>query len=318
MGVGGGSNVSAGADSAKAASQGVTHGAFESAEHLQRALAARGYIADEALSISLFLAGKLGRPLLLEGAPGVGKTELAKVVSQLLDTDLIRLQCHEGLDLSQAAYEWNYPRQLLELQAQRGAARGSVAELFTEAYLLRRPLLAAIDPLRTRAPVLLIDELDRADEEFESFLLELLSDFQITIPELGTIRAAFRPLVLLTSNRTREVHDALKRRCLYHWIDYPTVEQEIAILCRKVPGLSEQLGRQIAELMQGLRRVDLYKLPGVAESIDWAEALQQLAVERLDASQVERTAGCFLKHQDDIERLRSGLAQHLLEAAGAG
>jgi MoxR-like ATPase len=291
---------------------------FETAEQLRRALASRGYVADEALSISLFLAGKLGRPLLLEGAPGVGKTELAKVVSQLLGTELIRLQCYEGLDLSQAAYEWNYPRQLLELQAHRGGNGSSVADLFTEPYLLRRPLLAAIDPQRTRAPVLLIDELDRADEEFESFLLELLSDFQITIPELGTVRAAFRPLVLLTSNRTREVHDALKRRCLYHWIDYPGVEQEIAILCAKVPGLSEQLGRQIAELMQHLRRVDLYKLPGVAESIDWAEALRALAVQRLDAEQVERTAGCFLKHQDDIERLRAGLAQQLLEAVGAG
>src|SRR5262245_686084 len=275
---------------------------FESAAQVQRLLAARDYVANEALSVSLFLASKLRRPLLLEGAPGVGKTELAKVVSVLLGTELIRLQCYEGLDLAQAAYEWNYPRQLLEIQA-RGSG-GRVADLFTEAYLLRRPLLAAIDPARTRAPVLLIDELDRADEEFESFLLELLSDFQITVPELGTVRAVHRPLVLLTSNRTREVHDALKRRCLYHWIDYPSVEREIEILCRKVPGLSEQLSRQIAEFVQRLRRVDLYKLPGVAESIDWAEALRQLGTERLDAEQLNVTVGCFLKHQDDVERLR--------------
>jgi len=208
---------------------------LESAQQLQRLLAARDYIADDALSVSLFLACKLGRPLLLEGAPGVGKTELAKVMSLVLGTDLIRLQCYEGLDLAQAAYEWNYPRQLLEIQA-RGASGGAsrVADLFTEPYLLRRPLLAAIDPARSSAPVLLIDELDRADEEFESFLLELLSDFQITIPELGTLRAAHRPLVLLTSNRTREVHDALKRRCLYHWIDYPTLDRAVAIIRRRV------------------------------------------------------------------------------------
>jgi len=342
MGISGSSSFSAGAEVCKdstpeapeagAAQAGaVQAGArFESSAQTQRLLAERGYIADEALSISLFLASKLGRPLLLEGAPGVGKTELAKVVSQILGTELIRLQCFEGLDLAQAAYEWNYPRQLLEIQA-RGAGGGSVAsgasvagdaggrvaDLFTDAYLLRRPLLAAIDPARTRAPVLLIDELDRADEEFESFLLELLSDFQITIPELGTVRAVHRPLVLLTSNRTREVHDALKRRCLYHWIDYPSVEREVEILCRKVPGLSERLARQLAEFVHRLRRVDLYKLPGVAESIDWAEALRELGVERLDEQQLNVTVGCFLKHQDDVERLRNGLGGELLEAVGA-
>ena len=292
---------------------------LDSAQQLQRLLAARDYIADDALSVSLFLACKLGRPLLLEGAPGVGKTELAKVMSLVLGTDLIRLQCYEGLDLAQAAYEWNYPRQLLEIQARGASGSASrVADLFTEPYLLRRPLLAAIDPARTRAPVLLIDELDRADEEFESFLLELLSDFQITIPELGTLRAAHRPLVLLTSNRTREVHDALKRRCLYHWIDYPSVEQELSILQRKVPGLSERLGRQLAEFVHRVRRVDLYKLPGVAESIDWAEALRELGAEHLDAEQLNVTVGCFLKHQDDVERLRAGLGSELLEAVAAG
>jgi MoxR-like ATPase len=291
---------------------------FESPAAVRHLLEAQNYMADEALSVSLFLAARLGRPLLLEGAPGVGKTELAKVVSRILDTELIRLQCHEGLDLAQAAYEWNYSRQLLEVQI-RGAlqapAAAALPELFTEPFLLRRPLLAAIDPARTRAPVLLVDELDRADEEFESFLLELLSDFQITIPELGTVRAVHRPIVLLTSNRTREVHDALKRRCLYHWIDYPSVEREVEILCRKVPGLSQALSRQIAEFVQRLRHEDLYKLPGVAESIDWAEALRALGVARLTPADVDATAGCFLKHQDDVERLRAGLARELLRAA---
>jgi MoxR-like ATPase len=282
-------------------------------------LAAQGYIADEALAVSVFLAGKLGRPLLCEGAPGVGKTELAKVVSRVLGTDLIRLQCYEGLDLAQAAYEWNYPRQLLEIQA-RGASGASSAQpqavetLFTEQYLLRRPLLDAIDPRRTRAPVLLIDELDRADEEFESFLLELLSDFQITIPELGTLRAVHRPFVLLTSNRTREVHDALKRRCLYQWIDYPSIEKERQILEQKVPGLSEALTRQVVLFCQGLRGAGLYKAPGVAESIDWAQALSLVGATSLDLDNVRATLGCIVKHQDDVERLTGGLAQALLEA----
>jgi MoxR-like ATPase len=293
---------------------------FVSVAAVQALLAAHGYVADEALSISLFLACKLGRPLLLEGAPGVGKTELAKVVSQILSTELIRLQCHEGLDLAQAAYEWNYPRQLLEIQApSSSASEGSqrVAGLFTEEYLLRRPLLEAIDPRRAQSPVLLIDELDRADEEFESFLLELLSDFQITIPELGTVRAVHRPLVLLTSNRTREVHDALKRRCLYHWIDYPSAAKEIEILAGKVPGLNERLGRQIVQFVERLRQVDLYKVPGVAESIDWARALQQLGVVSLTAESVNDTAGCFLKHRDDVERLRTGLAEDILQATAS-
>lgn len=290
---------------------------FQSPAEAQSALAAHEYIADDALSVSLFLATKLGRPLLLEGAPGVGKTELAKVVSAISKTELIRLQCYEGLDLAQAAYEWNYPRQLLEIQARRpleSVERQGVDSLFTEEYLLRRPLLAAIDPRRSQAPVLLIDELDRADEEFESFLLELLSDFQITIPELGTVRAVHRPLVLLTSNRTREVHDALKRRCLYHFIGYPSAEKEVEILTRKVPGLSERLSRQVARFVEKLRQADLYKVPGVAESIDWARALQLLGVTSLSSRDVHATAGCFLKHQDDVERLRSGLGDDLLAA----
>src|SRR3954468_23209061 len=272
---------------------------LSSIEATQHALARHAYIADVGLATSLFLALKMGKALLLEGEPGVGKTEVAKVLSQLFSTPLIRLQCYEGIDISQAVYEWNYPRQLLELQARRSSPDDDTAttHLYTEAFLLKRPLLQAIDHAHDAAPVLLIDELDRADEEFESFLLELLSDFQITIPELGTVRAAHRPFVLLTSNRTREVHDALKRRCLYHWIDYPSAEKELEILRRKVPGLGERLGQQIVQFAQRLRRIDLYKLPGVAESIDWARALQQLGVESLDASRVAVTAGCLLKHQ---------------------
>jgi MoxR-like ATPase len=303
--------------------------AFASAAEVRARLATHDYIADDALSVSVFLASKLGRPLLVEGAPGVGKTELAKVVSRMLQADLIRLQCYEGLDLAHAAYEWNYPRQLLEIQARgalgRGAlaapaspveGRGNVDDLFSEAYLLRRPLLDAIDPRRDRAPVLLIDELDRADEEFESFLLELLSDFQITIPELGTIRAVHRPFVLLTSNRTREVHDALKRRCLYQWIDYPSAEKEKQILERKVPGLGDALSEQIVAFSARLRGAGLYKAPGVAESIDWARALELLGVRRLGLDDVHATLGCLVKHQDDVERLRGGLARELLEAGG--
>jgi len=312
--------------------------AFESAAEVQAVLGAYDYIADEALSVSVFLAGKLGRPLLVEGAPGVGKTELAKVVSRALGTDLIRLQCYEGLDLAHAAYEWNYPRQLLEIQA-RGMLRGAVKpstetpstetpnaagaanapttvdDLFSERYLLRRPLLDAIDPSRERAPVLLIDELDRADEEFESFLLELLSDFQITIPELGTVRAVRRPFVLLTSNRTREVHDALRRRCLYQWIDYPSADKEKQILDCKVPGLGDVLGRQIVEFAERLRAAGLYKAPGVAESVDWARALMLLGVSALDLQSVRATLGCLVKHRDDVERLSNGLAEALLERA---
>jgi MoxR-like ATPase len=304
----------------------VPVGPFQSVAETAKQLESQGYVADDSLVIALFLAVKLGRPLFLEGAPGVGKTELAKVVARLADTDLIRLQCHEGLDLSQAAYEWNYPRQLLELQgrgptALHPRATGSQGQgsrgLFVEEYLLKRPLLSAIDPAREKAPVLLIDELDRADEEFESFLLELLSDFQITIPELGTIRARHRPLVFLTSNRTREVHDALKRRCLYHWIDYPSLEKEIAIVRRRVPGAGEALSRQVVAFVQGLRRVDLYKLPGVAETIDWAQALAELGVQSLEAGSVDLTLGCLLKYRDDIERVKGSLSNELLGAVTA-
>lgn len=286
-------------------------------EALARELAAHDYIVDDALAMSVFLALRMQRPLFLEGAPGVGKTLLAKVLAELFDTQLIRLQCYEGLDLAQAAYEWNYPRQLLSLQAQGQAAVGSTDGLYREEFLLKRPLLQAIDASATRAPVLLIDELDRADEEFESFLLELLGDFQITIPELGTVRAVHRPIVVLTSNRTRDVHDALKRRCLYHWIDYPSLAVELEIVRRKVPDLAAHLQRQVVAFVQRLRKEDLSKLPGVAETVDWAEAVGHVAPPALDAATVDATLGLLLKYHDDIERLRGArVAQLLAEDAG--
>ena len=280
-------------------------------EALASQLAAHDYIVDDALAMSVFLALRMQRPLFLEGAPGVGKTLLAKVLAELFDAPLIRLQCYEGLDLAQAAYEWNYPRQLLALQA-----GGGTEALYREEFLLKRPLLQAIDAAATRAPVLLIDELDRADEEFESFLLELLADFQITIPELGTLRAVHKPIVVLTSNRTRDVHDALKRRCLYHWIDYPSLEVELEIVRRKVPALAAHLQRQVVAFVQRLRREDLTKLPGVAETVDWAEAVSHVAPAQLDGPTVDATLGLLLKYHDDIERLRGARAAALL-AEGA-
>jgi MoxR-like ATPase len=275
-------------------------------------LDAHGYIADDALAMSVFLALKMGRPLFLEGAPGVGKTLLARVLADAFDAKLIRLQCYEGLDLAQAAYEWNYPRQLLELQAKGG---GTTRGIFTDEFLLKRPLLQAIDAANERSPVLLIDEIDRADEEFESFLLELLSDFQLTIPELGTLRARHRPIVVLTSNRTRDVHDALKRRCIFHWIDYPTFDKEVAIVRRKVPGLGAHVTSQVVAFCQALRSEDLTKLPGVAETVDWAEALLHLGTTELDERVVSATLGLLLKYQDDVTKIRGGLAARL---AGGG
>src|SRR5688572_16201519 len=254
---------------------------LSSIEATQRALVRHAYIADVGLATSLFLALRMGKALLLEGEPGVGKTEVAKVLSQIFSTPLIRLQCYEGIDISQAVYEWNYPRQLLELQARRsdsGDSPPATNQLYTESFLLKRPLLQAIDQAHTTAPVLLIDELDRADEEFESFLLELLSDFQITIPELGTLRARHRPIIIITSNRTRELHDALKRRCVYHWIEYPSREKELAILRLKLPNIAEQLARQVVDFVQQVRQEEIYKAPGVSESLDWAQALSYLNV----------------------------------------
>jgi MoxR-like ATPase len=283
---------------------------------LQERLQRQHYVADRSLAVSLFLALKLQRPLFLEGEAGVGKTSLAAAVAAALDTDLIRLQCYEGLDISHAVYEWDYARQILELRildaaggVDRAAAR---RELYSDAFLIKRPLLQAIDPARTRPAVLLIDEIDRADEEFEGYLLELLSEFQITIPELGTVRATHPPLVLLTSNRTREVHDALKRRCLYQWIDYPTFEKELAIVRERVPQAAQRLAAQVTTVVQQLRRNDLYKVPGVSETIDWAAALAALDREALDAQSADDTLGVLLKAREDIEAIRGGVLAELI------
>ncbi len=292
---------------------------FETVAATTDALAQHDYIADVGLSTSLFLALKMQKAIFLEGEPGVGKTEVAKVLSRALGAELIRLQCYEGLDINQAVYEWNYPRQLLEIQARQrgGDSAGSIDDIFTEPYLLKRPLLAAIAGSRERAPVLLIDEIDRADEEFESFLLELLSDFQITIPEIGTLRAAHRPIVVITSNRTREIHDALKRRCVYCWIDFPSHEKELAIVRLKVPDLSEQLAAHVVAFIQRVRRQELYKLPGVAETLDWAEALGHLRARRLDPDVVNQSLGLILKYQDDVDKLRGSLVESLLAESTA-
>jgi MoxR-like ATPase len=292
---------------------------IESVEGLQRALGEHRYIADRALAVSVYLALRLQRPLFLEGEAGVGKTEVAKVLAAALDTELIRLQCYEGLDVSHAVYEWNYPRQILEirlLEAAHAMDRASAArELFTETFLIKRPLLKAIEPTRDRPPVLLIDEIDRADEEFEGYLLELLSDYQITIPELGTIRAAQPPIVVITSNRTREVHDALKRRCVYAWIDYPGFDKERRIVAAKVPGASERLADQVTAFVQELRTAQLYKSAGVSETLDWAAALVTLNRDSLDADTVEETLGILLKNQEDIESVRGERVQSMLARA---
>ena len=276
-------------------------------------------MADRGLATSLFLALRLQRPLFLEGEAGVGKTSLARAIAAALDTDLIRLQCYEGLDIGHAVYEWDYARQLLELRIldlthalDRTTAH---RELYSEAFLMKRPLLQAIDPQRTRPAVLLIDEIDRADEEFEGFLLELLAEFQITIPEFGTVRASQRPLVVLTSNRTREVHDALKRRCLYQWIEYPSFEKELAIVRDSVPGASAGLAAQVAALVQELRLSELYKVPGVSESIDWLMALRALDCDTLDAATIEATIGVVLKAKEDVDALRGPRVAELLERA---
>ena len=287
-----------------------------SVDDLQQAMTGRRYVAGRALAVSTFLALRLQRPLFLEGEPGVGKTEVAKVLAAILDTELIRLQCYEGLDISHAVYEWNYPRQILEIRLLEGAhaldPRAAERELFTEAFLIKRPLLRAIEQTRVRPPVLLIDEIDRADEEFEGYLLELLSDFQITIPELGTIRAAAPPVVVITSNRTREVHDALKRRCVYCWIDYPDAATERRILAAKVPGISERLAEQVTAFVQELRAADLYKRAGVSETLDWAAALAALNRQELDAATVDETLGLLLKNQEDMQAVRGERLQAML------
>ena len=276
---------------------------------IQDVMERESYITDRQVATSVHLAIALGKPLLVEGHPGVGKTEIAKVLARVLETDLIRLQCYEGLDATTALYEWNYPKQLLHIKLEeRGDAPLDQREheLFSDRFLLKRPLLAAISH-EGKPPVLLIDEVDRADEEFEAFLLEILSDFQVTIPELGTIRAKERPVVVLTSNRTRELSEALRRRCLYLWIDYPTLEKELRIVRTKVPGLAEQLARDVAIFMQALRRAGLSKTPGVSEALDWAAALATLGVEQLDADVVRETLGCIVKDEGDLRAMEGTL-----------
>ncbi len=283
---------------------------FQTIDALQRALADNQYIADRGLATAIFVALQLNKPLFLEGEAGVGKTEVAKVLARLLDTRLIRLQCYEGLDLNNAVYEWNYPRQILEirlLEAEGRSREEARHNIFSEEFLLKRPLLQAIENHGSRAPVLLIDELDRADEEFESFLLELLSDWQVTIPELGTLRAEHPPIVVVTSNRTREIHDALKRRCIYHWIDFPSFEKELQIVQNRIPGLNAELARQIVAFVQDLRTRDLFKLPGVSETLDWAQTLMALNRETLDDQTIEDTLGVLVKYKEDVTQVSNQL-----------
>ncbi len=267
------------------------------------------YVADRALATVIFLALKLGRPILLEGEAGVGKTEIAKVLSKTLGRDLIRLQCYEGLDVASAVYEWNYAGQMMAIRLAEAGGATDRAELendvFSEKYLIKRPLLQALEPHVNGAPILLIDELDRTDEAFEAFLLEVLSDFQVTVPELGTIKAAHAPIVIVTSNRTREIHDALKRRCLYHWVGYPDAERELKILKSRAPDAPEKLSKEIVAFVQAIRKEDLFKAPGVAETLDWAQALVELDAVALDPDLVTDTLGVLLKYQDDIQKMQS-------------
>lgn len=300
--------------------QDVAGRTFESVEELDHALREAKYVTERGLATTLYLTLKLRKPLLLEGEAGVGKTEIAKTVAEILDTPLIRLQCYEGLDASSAIYEWDYPRQMLYLrtiEATGGATDMESARqnLFGEEFLLKRPLLQAIDVAHDQAPVLLIDEVDRADQELEAFLLELLSDFQVTVPELGTMRAEHVPIVILTSNRTREIHDALKRRCLYYWIDFPTFEKEFRILAARVPEAPERLAREICGFTQGLREVDLFKPPGMAETIDWTRALIALGTRDLSPEVVDETLGVILKYQEDVEQVNGEKAAGLVNRA---
>jgi MoxR-like ATPase len=288
---------------------------LDSVDDVLHALDGQRYVADRGLATAIYLSLRLPKPLLLEGEAGVGKTEIAKALSAITQAPLIRLQCYEGLDVSHAVYEWDYSRQMLHIRLLEatGAARDTKpADIFGPSFLIKRPLLQAIEATADRPPVLLIDELDRADDEFDAFLLELLSDWQLTIPEIGTIRAEQPPIVVITSNRTRELHDALKRRCLYHWIDYPTLEKELQIVAARLPEAPVSLSRQVCRFIQGLRRHDLWKIPGVAETLDWTNALVALGVDELSRPEVPATLGCILKHQDDVERVRDGLFDELL------
>ena len=292
-----------------------------SVSDVESGLASNGYLADEGLATAIFLALSMGRPLLLEGEPGVGKTEVAKALSALTGGELLRLQCYEGLDASQALYEWDYPRQLLHLRAAEaaGTISSDVAavenELYSERVLVRRPLLDAVSDRHSVAPVLLIDELDRADDEFEAFLLEVLADNAVTIPELGTFRATVPPIVIITSNRTRDVHDALKRRCLYHWVEHPDLEREIAIVQSRVPGASELLSRQVSRMVAELRTIGLFKPPGVAETIDWVMALSALGRTELDSASADASLGAVVKYREDAERVRAHGIDALVDSA---
>ncbi|NOD63502.1 MULTISPECIES: MoxR family ATPase [unclassified Ruegeria] len=292
-----------------------------SIDAVQQMLGAQGYVCGRALATVVFLSLKLGRPLFLEGEAGVGKTEIAKALAAGLNRRLIRLQCYEGLDASSAVYEWNFPAQMVAIrtaEASGGADRSALqAELFSDEYLIERPLLQAMRPDEHGAPVLLIDELDRTDEPFEAFLLEALSDFQVTIPELGTVKAPVPPVVIVTSNRTREVHDALKRRCLYHWVDYPDFEREMAILHARAPEAADALSREVVAFVQRLRTEDLFKKPGVAETIDWAKCLLALDVMNLSPEVIGDTLGAILKYQDDIQKLQGSEAKRILDEAKA-
>ena len=289
---------------------------LSSIQALEKELAARNYVADRGLVTAAFLALKLNKPLFLEGEAGVGKTEIAKVLADILQTELIRLQCYEGLDINHAVYEWNYARQLLELRAHdTNGTQDGHPNIFSAEFLIKRPLLQAIEEARERAPVLLIDEVDRSDTEFEAYLLELLSDWQISIPELGTLKATYPPIVVITSNRTRELHDALKRRCIYYWIEYPQFHKELAIVRAKVPHAPAQLAEQVVAFIQELRARDLYKMPGVAETLDWASALAALDQTALDEQTVNETLGVILKYQDDVEQVRGGVANELTTRA---
>lgn len=294
---------------------------LSSIDAVQGMLQGQGYVCDRALGTVVFLSLSLGRPLFLEGEAGVGKTEIAKALSAGLGKRLIRLQCYEGLDASSAVYEWNFPAQMVAIRAAEAAGgtdrKALQTELFSEEFLIKRPLLEAMQPDENGAPVLLIDELDRTDEPFEAFLLEALSDFQVTIPELGTIKAPEPPIVILTSNRTREVHDALKRRCLYHWVDYPSFEREMDILTARAPEASETLSREVVAFVQRLRTEDLFKKPGVAETIDWAKCLLALDAVTLSPEVIADTLGAILKYQDDIQKLQGSEAKRILDEAKA-
>lgn len=298
----------------------MTESVPDSVDAVLDLLRQQNYVAERSLATTLFLSLKMHRPLFLEGEAGVGKTEIAKVLATGLGRRLLRLQCYEGLDISSAVYEWNYSRQMIEIRLAEAAGLASkqereslAADLFTDEFLIKRPLLEALQPDAAGPPVLLIDELDRADEPFEAFLLETLSDFQFTVPELGTIRAPEPPIVVLTSNRTREIHDALKRRCLYHWLDYPDAERELAIVRVRMPDIDEQMSRQLVGYVQKLREQDLFKAPGVAETLDWAEALVALDQRSLDPNTINDTLGTLLKYQDDIARIRGSEADRILQ-----